>query len=346
MTNKFKSFLVYSLIFILFSLIFFSLHEYRKPGGDSGQMVELVSAYPRYQYYYRSPGIFMLHQTIYFLFKDYGLSGKDAIAISSSTAGGVFAACILSFSSHPLFLIVNFFSGIIYIFMGHLENYGWVNALLALFFILGIKYTKGRIQFVYVVAAWVLASFMHMLAIFYFPALLYLFLMPSFSPDFSNKEGKKKIRFNLPAKSDIEHSLVVFVVFILMITLLPMFMRERVMMLDVGSLRLVPLFKITNPRHYFTMFSAAHFKMVFFFISQASVLGIPLLILLSGKIRENYHYFVLIGFICGFLWAFIWHPDMGQGDWDLFGSFAIPLNLLVGILIAEKIPIYNYFKIK
>jgi len=39
--------------------------------------------------------------------------------------------------------------------------------------------------------------------------------------------------------------------------------------------------------------------------------------------------------LCGLSWAFIWHPDMGRGDWDLFGSFAIPSGVLAGLLLRD-----------
>lgn len=227
--------------------------------------------------------------------------------------------------------------------MGHLENYSWVNALLALFFLYGTKYLKGRYKLVYAVIAWILACYMHMLAIFYFPALIYLIFKPQLISDI-NSNKKLKIEFVLPSRKEIETVLSLLIIFLLLITLAPLFMKSRVMMLDVTSLRLVPLFKISNPRHYFTMFSLEHFKMMFYFIHQASLFGIPLLILLFYKIRSNFHIFIFIGFLSGLLWAFIWHPDMGYGDWDLFGSFAIPLNILNGLLLSEKIPFPKFEK--
>jgi len=34
----------------------------------------------------------------------------------------------------------------------------------------------------------------------------------------------------------------------------------------------------------------------------------------------------------------MWHPDMHKPDWDLFSNFAIPLNLLVGLLLEKRFP--------
>lgn len=346
--RKILLYLIYLFIFITASFIFFNLRHYRRSGGDSGEMVLLVSHLPSYRYYYRSPGIFFLHQTTYFLFRPYGLTGENAVAISSSLAGGIFFCVLIAFSIHPFFLILNLFSGIVFIFTGHLENYGMMNAILAYCFLTGKRYLEGKGSFSFAVFIWLLASFMHMLGIFYLPAVLYLFLRPSkifplHSHEVSNADllvGTEIIesRFKLPSQKQIEISILIIIIFAIIITFVPLVMKDRVFMLDVGMLRLVPLFKITNPRHYFTMFSLEHFKILLYFIRQSSILGIPLLILLIPQIKSKTHIFILAGFLSGFLWAFIWHPDMGYGDWDLFGSFAIPLNLLVGLLLSEIFP--------
>lgn len=336
--KTFKQILIFILLFTISTLVFYNLKGFRREGGDSGQMVNLVDASNDFQYYYRSPGIFILYQSIFFSLHKHGLNGEKVIAITSSLAGGFFICVLLLISRNPIFLLLNIFSGIVFIFMGHLENYAWVNALLALMYLLGMKYLEGKVRFHFIVLVWVIACFMHMLAVFFMPVILYLFVNPNKENALSHRDNLIS-KLNLPSKPEIEKSLIFLISFLLIIIFAPIVLRNRVIMLDVGSLRLVPLFKITNPRHYFTMFSLGHIQMMFYFISNASLIGIPLLILLAYRIKTPVHIMLLIGFLCGILWAFVWHPDMGYGDWDLFSSFAIPLNLLNGIIAAEICPL-------
>lgn len=342
---KIRRYITYLLVFIFSTGIFFSLKQFRRPGGDSREMVFLVNGNNEYQYYYRSPGIFFLHQTFFFLFRDNGLTAENAIALSSATAGGFFVCVLLAISVNPLFLLIALISGINYIYMGHIENYGWVNALLAFLVLKSIRYLEGKTSFFQVMLAWVTASFMHMVAIFYFPAVLFLFLQPRQIEKVNLRDLDMKL-FQLPPKKDIEKSLMLMIVFMMIIAFVPFAMKhiikDRLMMIDVGGLRFVPLFTITNPRHYFTMFSIDHINLMFYFICKSSIIGIPLLIVLSRNINTTRNIFIFIAFFCGFVWAFIWHPDMGRADWDLFGNFATTLNILNGIIVADLIKFTSF----
>ena len=119
--------------------------------------------------------------------------------------------------------------------------------------------------------------------------------------------------------------------------ILPLLFRWSLRGLDVGPERLCPLFHNPDPQHYyFTMFSLAHLKIYVHFIMMSSPLAIPAILVLSPWfLRGPFYRFLLVMTLCGMIWSFVWHPDMGPGDWDLFGSFAIPANILAGLMLRD-----------
>ena len=72
----------------------------------------------------------------------------------------------------------------------------------------------------------------------------------------------------------------------------------------------------------------------------APILMATLLIALGWMIRGRFEKFLLVATACGFLWTWMWHPDRAERDWDLFANLALPMNLLVGLLLA---PVYHRF---
>jgi hypothetical protein len=218
-----------------------------------------------------------------------------------------------------------------FIYMGHEENYAWVNMLLAVCFYLARDYIVGRRGLFVATLAYVGACLFHMLALFYFPAWLYLLLRV--------ERSEKKLRLRVTAeKKDLERVLILFIGALLIVSVGAL-AAPVVRGLDIHRSRLVPLFHNPDPyKYFFTMFSVGHAKMLLYFIKMASPLGLPLLILLCWRIRGRWQKFLLVAFACGFGFAVVWHPDMWRGDWDLFSTWAIPLNMLVGVLLAEQFP--------
>ena len=324
--SKRKKFIIYILIFIIATSFFFFFREYRRPGADSGEIVLFARA-PRLMYYYRSPLTVFLHQIAFKMLSPFGMKVEDVISLLSSIAGGLFVLVLLSFSRSFIFLLFNLFAGVMFIFLGHIEHYAWVNMTLAFYFLLSKKYVVEQFSIVILAVVFCIACLFHMLAVFYFPTLLYLFLSPR------KKNGK--ICLSLPSKKETEKFIIVLIVFLLLLTFIPLVMQTRG--LDNNMKRLVPLFKNPDPkRYYFTMFSIEHFKLLFYFYLMASPLGFLLLVMLIRRIRTPFHKYMLLAVGCGVFWEFIWHPDMGRLDWDLFSNFAIPLNILVGILLVDK----------
>jgi hypothetical protein len=307
-------------LFLISCALLFGLRGFRRPGADSGEMMLLISSYDEPVYYFRSPLTFLLHQYSYRVLKTFGWNPSDSIGLCSAVAGGFYVVTLFLFSRHLLFL-----------FVGHVENYAWVNMLLAVYFYLARDYLYGRRWLFPATLAYVAACLFHMLALFYFPAWLYLFL--------SVERKQKKVRIVItPNRADLGRILALFVGAALFVSLGPL-IAPIIHGLDIHRSRLVPLFHNPNPtRYFFTMFSLDHARMLLHFIRMESPLGIPLLVLLAWRIRSKWHTFLLIAFLCGFAFAILWHPDMGKNDWDLFSTWAIPLNLLVGLLLAEVLP--------
>jgi len=325
MTNIRKA-IIYVLIFILSTSFFYIFRQYRRPGADSGEIVSFASS-REIMYYYRSPLTVFLHQIFYKILSPFGMRVEDVISLLSATAGGFFVLILISFSRSFLFLLFNLSAGVMFIFLGHIEHYAWVNMMLGFYFLQAKKFFEGAPNIIFLTIVLCITCLFHMLAVFYFPTLLFLFLNPQ------KKDGKLQVF--LPAKKDIEKIMIVLVLFFLILTFLPLILPTRG--LDNNFSRLVPLFKNPNPqRYYFTMFSLEHFKLLLYFYMMASPLGFFFLIMLIGRIRTRFHKFLLLALGCALFWEFIWHPDMGKLDWDLFSNFAIPLNILVGLLLIEK----------
>jgi len=322
-----KKLLIYILIFMLATSFFFFFRQYKRPGADSGEIVSFASS-SEIMYYYRSPLTVFLHQAAYKILNPFGMSVEDIISLLSSIAGGLFILVLISFSHSFLFLLFNLSAGVMFIFLGHIEHYAWVNMMLAFYFLLSKKFIEGKINIVLLTITLCITCLFHMFAVFYFPTLLYLFLNPQ------KKDGKLKCFF--PVKKDIEKVMIVLIIFLLFLTVVPLFLPTRG--LDNNLSRLVPLFQNPDPqRYYFTMFSIKHFKLLLYFYMMASPLGLFFLIMLIGRIKTKFHKFMLLAVTCAVFWEFIWHPDMGKLDWDLYSNFAIPLNILVGLLLVEKI---------
>ncbi len=323
---------LYVVLWVGSSLVFFQLRHHGRPGGDSAEMGLLLHTYSGVTvYYYRSPLTYAVHQFAYSILGPHGWSPSDTIALCSSLAGGFYLCILVSFSLHPLFLLANLLSGVMYVFLGHVETYAWVSMALALYCLVASRYLKGRAALWHVVGVYFLACLFHMVVLFYLPSLLYLVFK------LERKGAKRRVALRV-SQPELAKALVVFLGFAFVITVVPLLVYITPG-LDVNRSRLVPLFHNPNPqRYFFTMFSLDHMKMFLYFIRMASVAGPVLLIVFWRQIEGRVHTFLLLAVGCGLLFAFIWHPDMHKPDWDLFSNFAISLNLLVGLLLEKRFP--------
>ncbi len=312
-------------IFFVSTSIFWSLRSHRRPGGDSREMQEYVES-DQSCFYLRSPLTLYLHRGVYHLVKPLGGDGATAMALCSSAAGGVYVLSLLAISAHPLFLAFNLLAGTSFLFMGHLENYAWVNALLVLYLALLRRHIERNAPLWPAASVLLLACLFHMLAVFTLPTLALAI--------WQWHRGRLKPALRI-MQEDFQRVLIVFVVATLFMALGPLVFQAAG--LDNNTQRLVPLFHNPNPtKFFFTMFAPAHFRMLGYFIWKASPLGFPVLLALCWRIRTRYEWFVLGALGCSLAWEFVWHPDMGTADWDLFASFAFPLDILGGLLLIKN----------
>lgn len=316
------------LFFIATSSCFF-LRFLTPPGADGYFISNLIES-ETFPIYYRSILTVLIHKLCYAVFNPIGISGWDAMSLSSSIAGGFACVGLMMLSKHPLFLAVNIVSGSFLVFFGHAENYAWVNAFLILSYAFFHRWMEGKYPLSYAITCYTLSCLAHMLALFYLPAILYLLW--------------KKRSFN-PLECLIP--LLVFIFITLFVSLF-----FNVLGTDNGLDRLVPLFQKWAPNHYFTFFSVQHLNILAYFHYRASLLGIfpipytemyagfpieiPLLLILRKRINTLFLRFMLVHVLCGLAWTTVWHPDWGYNDWDLFSQFAIPLHVLLGLLLIQK----------
>ncbi|MCX7011426.1 MAG: hypothetical protein NTW86_02460 [Candidatus Sumerlaeota bacterium] len=296
---------------------------FRRPGGDSTEMTAYVESRVSY-YYVRSPLTLYLHRAVYHAVRPLGFDGAQAIALCSAAAGGAYFLALLSISRHPLFLAFNLLAGTTFLFFGHVENYAWVNAMLVVYLALLKRRVDEGAPLWPVALALFLACLFHMLAVFTLPTLLFAAL----------RWNSERRRFEpRVSRDDLEMALLCFVGAAIIVALGPLALAPAAG-LDNNFQRLTPLFTNPDPQHfYFTMFSLGHLKMLAYFHWMASPLGLPVLLALGWRLRGRYERFVLGAALCGLAWTSVWHPDMHKGDWDLFSSFAFPLDVLDGLLL-------------
>ncbi len=312
--------------------LYFSLSAHAIPGGDSEEIV--LFAQSDYMYYFRSPLAVLLHQVAYKLLHPFGLEAESIIALASSLAGGLYVLALCFISLNPVFLIFNLTAPYIFIFISHVEHYAWVHMLLAWYIYFAYRFVKNKATIVPAVIFYIAACAFHNLALFYFPSLIFL------CAGIKKEQGRLQITRH-PALSErqVKVALILFVLYFLQMALLPLAFHSSLRGLDVGTERLCPLFSNPDPQHYaFTMFSTAHITLYFHFIMMSSPFAIPVILFLAPWfLKERFYWFLLVMTLCGLVWSFVWHPDMGRGDWDLFGSFAIPANVLAGLLLKDFI---------
>lgn len=332
--------LLRTLVTLGLTFFLFSLREFCPVGADGWYLAELVATGSD-GFFYRSLLTVELHRWVYRVVQPWGLDSWNAIALSSALAGALAVQTLWALRRDGWFLALNIGTGAFLVFVGHVENYAWVNTFLLLSFYYAKAWIEGRWRAWPVALFYVLASLAHMLAVFYLPAFVYLFW---------RKRDYHPLELVLPA-----------LLFSLVLSLAPLF--GTLLGTDNGLERLVPWFTTWAKNHYFTFASAAHLKMLAYFHQRAAYFGclslpfpiagletvwydpvlylgvpleLPLLVFLRRRIQGLYLRFLLVASLCGLAWTTIWHPDWGPMDWDLFSQFAIPLHLLLGLVLRPE----------
>ncbi len=318
-------------IFLVSTAAFYLLKPIALQGGDSIELGMRIES-QWFWYYFRAPLTFFLHQVAYRILSPFYMNGHEVIAVLSCIAGGLYVVALYQISRHPVFLVVTLLSPYIFIFVSHVEHYAWVSMSLT-WFILGIKrYVEGRWTLVPATVFYILSMLFHPLALFYFPALLYVCTRIGWH------DGRLRVTKDPGiSPSHVRAMLLMFVITLLAATSIQLIFREFVCGLGVDKRRLCPLFSNPDPEHYyFTLFSLEHIAMYTYFISMSSPLGVPVvLIALPYVIKKRFYRFLLVMTVCGGTWTFLWHPDMHLADWDLIGNFAVPTNILAGLVLRD-----------
>jgi len=333
---------VLALVFVGGTLFFWNLRPQHREGGDTGEMAIWMRMNGP-TYYYRSPATVFVHQVIYWTLEPFGWTPFDAMALSSCLSGGLFLAALLMISRHPLFLFVNLCCPAIMLFAGHEEDYDFVNALQVLFFACGQRVWQysgdparrdplacGRWAWAASIV-FVSACLAHMLTCFYLPALAML------AVGFRREKGRWAWRRPIADRA-LAPYLIPSIVFLVFIAVAPVIVSlfGRVAGQDNNLIRFVPVFPTTDKRYFFTIFSLAHFKFLWFIHLNSAPLALPLIVALVWRYgRDPFCQWLLVCGLCGLFWTFVWHPDLLERDWDLFSNVAFPLNVWAGVLLER-----------
>ena len=333
-----------ALIFAGAALLFWRLRPLRRPGGDTTELASWI-VHDQWTYYYRAPATFFAHQIAYRLLRPLGWSAREAMGLNSALAGGLFVLALVMISRHPLFLLVNLGCGAALLFAGHQENYGYVNACLVLFMACGMRVwerrrqtdgagERGRRGWEWAAgAAFALGCAAHLLTVFYLPALLALAFLV-------RREGGRWRRRSRQTSTagDLAPFLAPFGAFLIAMMVATALMHRFAIVygLDNNLTRIVPLGGVDDPRYFFTMFSVGHARFLAFLYAHSAPLALPLIAILIWRHgRDPFLQWLAVCAACGLAWTFLWHPDLLQGDWDLFANVAFPLNVLAGLLLAR-----------
>lgn len=307
------------LFFLATTAVLFSLRDWVPVGADGPYMASLVET-QAIPLYYRSLLTLWIHKLVYNVGEPFGFDGRSAIALSSAFAGAIAVQGLWALCPRVLFVLVTIPTGAFLVFCGHVENYAWVNCFFILTMWASLRLLQNRTRMLVVVVLYMLACLAHMLAIFYLPAMIYLWT---------------KVRRGNPLEI-----LVPVVCFALIVVASGL--SGRIGGTEIGLERLVPIGETWAPNHYFTFLSNHHIEMLFYFHVHAGWMGVPLawpllFLVLLRYVDSVFERFLLLTLGCGVVWTTIWHPDWGAMDWDLFSQVGIPLHIMTGWLLCKRL---------
>lgn len=358
----------YALVLLLGTLAFWALRDL---GVQSGDYLE-YSEEKRYGfdqaiYHVREPGAVLLWQACAWgsrwmatgeWFAPALLSTEErqrGFNLLGALSGGVFLALLAAFVNDAsagasgravLAASAVLVSAITWTFVGHVEFYAPLYAGLMLYYWRAGRFFRdpSNRNFAWLIVGAGVAVIMHRSAVFQLPALALAWLAAA-----------HPLRAVRPAR---EQTLILLVAVIVLCLLhfVPIFavmafdapilvfedynwLPELITPLTRGWADYVAEHSKLGSYHLFTFGSRAHWEHFFFFLAVASPLGFPLVLLNRRRIRDRWTAFLLASALCGWLWAFIWHPHLGYGDWDLFVNPGLPTNLLAATLVLAGPPV-------
>lgn len=361
-----RSLVFSALLFFGGAFTFWLLRPWGIQSGDYEEYIE-VKRYGWHQpiYHLREPGSVLLWQSMAWGARrivdgDSSLrelepdERRRGFSLMGAFSGGLFLVFLAAFLREAppasaarggLAAAVVLVSAITMTFIGHFEFYAPLYAGLMLFYWLLARYFQEPTprKFAALVAGLVVAVTMHRAAVFQMPALALIWLRPG-----------RPLRLSRPSQDQIVALLLGLIVVCslhfgpVLWAMTPKstilvyedynWLPELITPLTQGWADYVAENSKLGSYHLFTFGSRAHWEHFLFFVGIASPLGLPVVVALRKRVRGGLALILLGASICGWAWAFVWHPHLGFGDWDLFVNPGLPTNLLAAWLILKGSP--------
>ncbi|HPA48016.1 MAG TPA: hypothetical protein PLZ55_07960 [bacterium] len=206
--------------------------------------------------------------------------------------------------------------GFMQLFYGHIETYAMPMACLMLLFLTCRRYLAGQVRAITVAAVFSLGIFFH---------LIFWFLLPIFIPLLLQSRHRRRdaLQFAMGLAPAILLTLVLF--------------RSDLGNGEMVGDRFMSLFHIPEDvkpgsvKKRYALFSFSHGYDWLWFAWNSSHL--TALIVLAGVVfrkiqRSLWSMTVTLSLVCFLIFTFIWHPDRGRMDWDLFSFTGLPMAFL------------------
>ena len=243
-------------------------------------------------------------------------NGRLAINLSSCLAGACFIYLLwrllggMKPRAGAMALVLT--SGFVQLYFGHLETYANSMACLVFFFLTVRRYLCGRRRMIHVAAAYSLGTAFHQ--IFWFLSPLFLVFL---------YHSEKRFR-------DIAE-----ILYGLSPAILLTWLMNRYTTFGGGEMvgnRFIPLLHVDpGAGKRYALISWAHLQDWLWFAGNACHLTIVLVLLglIARRFRRSVWSDLLwMCLLCFLGFTFIWHPDAGRRDWDLFSFAGLPMALL------------------
>jgi len=295
----------------------------------------------------------------------YDLASKPHLFIRAvSNLSGFFYILFLAHMSNNLFLetrkkIIFFaflaFQGYLFLFFYDHDTHPHQVAFLILFLYYAIRYIRGQSNIIFCAFFLSISALMHMMSFVFLPSL---FLLPTLRRELQASAGdcKEQQPFLFRALDTIFtwDTLIMTLTLILPVLILWQFLvmpnQDKFYggaygdLLGGGDGRMfLPLFNVETAYEAYTMLSwdnAAEKVNMLLFLCPMTLILAPLFSIKYWReiIGDPVSRFLLINFVFGALFIFMWCADYGvRLDWNLFSPAALLMSALVAYILAEKI---------
>ncbi|PKO19399.1 hypothetical protein CVU37_04195 [candidate division BRC1 bacterium HGW-BRC1-1] len=354
-----------AIFFFLGSVAFFhALTPLRLMGGDTEIYLSnygKVLTSSRLIYHVREPGAVWLLQIIFAVMK--GFKDSEIITAAflargfehlSTICGGVFVLGAVAFadrlSSRPWDKLATFgltCGGIYFwLFPGHIELYAPLLMALIFLFLAALAVTRVGANPAWAWAALIVAATMHRVALVYVPAFYFLLPPPRWPRRIRPISKKFLVQGSVATLAILLPHILLLATYLLhwqQVRPLPMeltnWLPELVTPLTQAQLEYVRTHSQMGSFHLFTLGSLAHWQHFLIFILISAPAGLVVLLLHGNRLRQSddFQKFLITAAVCGWTWAFVWHPHRSYGDWDLFCHPGLATNLLAATLLVPQV---------